>query len=94
MKMWPLPIGDLYMAGHSSVETLKNWKYRRSGDLAQADVRLITAHLKSHGRMLWEFANGIDHSKVQAEQTEAKGIGNSTTLSTDARTFEEVKRSV
>ncbi|MCU6748229.1 MULTISPECIES: Y-family DNA polymerase [Lachnospiraceae] len=91
VKMWPLPIGDLYMAGHSSVETLKKLEIQTIGDLAQADVRLITAHLKSHGRMLWEFANGIDHSKVQAEQTEAKGIGNSTTLSTDARTFEEVK---
>lgn len=91
VKMWPLPIHELYMAGRSSVETLKKLEIQTIGDLARADVRLITAHLKSHGRMLWEFANGIDHSKVQAEQTEAKGIGNSTTLSSDARTFEEVK---
>lgn len=91
VKMWPLPIGDLFMAGRSSVETLKKLEIYTIGDLAQADLNLIMLHLKSHGKMLWEFANGIDHSSVQSEQTEAKGIGNSTTLSEDASTYEEVQ---
>ncbi len=26
VKMWPLPIGELFMAGSSSVETMKSWK--------------------------------------------------------------------
>lgn len=91
VKMWPLPIGELYMAGHSSVETLKKLEIETIGDLAQSDPALIALHLKSHGKMLWEFANGIDHSVVQSEQTEAKGIGNSTTLSEDARTYEEAQ---
>ena len=60
------------------------------GALAQADPDLISLHLKSHGRMLWEFANGIGTSTVQSEPEEAKGIGNSTTLREDARTMEEV----
>ena len=77
VKMWPLPIGELYMAGHSSVEILKKLEILTIGDLAQADPRLITLHLKSHGQMLWEFANGIDHSSVQSQQAEAKGVGNS-----------------
>ena len=42
--------------------------------------------------MLWEFANGIDHSEVQPEQSEAKGVGNSTTLSEDAATVEEAMK--
>ena len=92
VKMWPLPIGELYMAGRSSVETLKKLEIQTIGDLAQADPKLIALHLKSHGKMLWEFANGIDHSLVQSEQTEAKGIGNSTTLSEDARTLEEIQQ--
>lgn len=79
------------MAGRSSVETLKKLEIYTIGDLAQADLNLIMLHLKSHGKMLWEFANGIDHSSVQSEQTEAKGIGNSTTLSEDASTYEEVQ---
>ena len=92
VKMWPLPIGELYMAGHSSVETLKKLEIQTIGDLAQADPKLIALHLKSHGKMLWEFANGIDHSLVQSEQTEAKGIGNSTTLAEDAVTYEEAEK--
>ena len=90
VKMWPLPIGELYMAGRSSVETLKKLEINTIGDLAQADPELIALHLKSHGKMLWEFANGRGRDVVQAEPEEAKGIGNSTTLRADAETEEEV----
>lgn len=92
LKMWPLPIGELFMAGHSSVETMKKLEINTIGDLAKMDVKLIELHLKSHGRMLWNFANGIDDSQVQSKRSEAKGIGNSTTLSEDATTYEEVQR--
>ena len=88
-KMWPLPVSDLFMAGGSSVEVLKKLEIQTIGDLAKADVKLIELHLKSHGKRLWEFANGIDDSVVESEKTEAKGIGNSTTLSKDATTTEE-----
>lgn len=91
MKMWPLPVGELYMAGHSSVEVLKKLEILTIGDLVQADPELLVLHLKSHGQMLWEFANGIDHSSVQPQQTEAKGVGNSTTLSEDAETLEQIR---
>lgn len=30
VKMWPLPIGELYMAGRSSVATLEKWRFARS----------------------------------------------------------------
>lgn len=83
VKMWPLPISELYMAGHSSVAVMQKLEIRTIGDLAKADSALLELHLKSHGRLLWEFANGIDHSEVQSEQMEAKGIGNSTTLPRD-----------
>ena len=82
-------ISDLYMAGRSSVEVLKKLEINTIGDLAQADLKLIMLHLKSHGKMLWEFANGIGTDLVQAEPEQAKGIGNSTTLSEDAETYED-----
>lgn len=91
VKMWPLPVGELYMAGKSSVEVLKKLEINTIGDLAQADLKLIMLHLKSHGKMLWEFANGIGTSIVRSEPDEAKGIGNSTTLSEDAATMEEIR---
>ena len=92
VKMWPLPINELFMAGKSSVDTMKKLEINTIGDLAKADPALIELHLKSHGRMLWNFANGIDDSQVQSKPLEAKGIGNSTTLSEDAATYEEVQK--
>ena len=92
LKMWSLPIGELFMAGRSSVEALKKLEIDTIGELANADLGLIELHLKSHGKMLWDFANGIDHSEVQPEQSEAKGVGNSTTLSEDAATVEEAMK--
>lgn len=91
-KMWPLPISELYMAGRSSVEVLRKLEIRTIGELAKADPNLLELHLKSHGRTLWEFANGIDHEKVRRGHVENKGIGNSTTLEKDVVTAEEAKK--
>ena len=83
-KMWPLPISSLFMCGKSSVDELRKLEILTIGDLACADPEIISLHLKSHGRLLWEFANGIDDSKVEPIRPDAKGIGNSTTLAKDA----------
>ena len=91
VKMWPLPVAELYMAGHSSVEILRKLGIFTIGELAVMDPRLLEPHLKSHGRRLWEFANGIGNAAVEPEPGEAKGIGNSTTLSKDAVTEDEAK---
>lgn len=93
-KMWPLPLSELYMAGRSSVETLKKLEIRTIGDLANTDPALIELHLKTHGRMLWEFANGMDESGVQTVRAEAKGIGNSTTLPEDITEPEEAYKTL
>lgn len=90
-KMWPLPVGELYMAGKSTVKTLEKLEIKTIGDLARADVKIVELHLKSHGRKLWELANGMDDSVVELEKAEAKGIGNSTTLPKDLETEEEAK---
>ena len=91
-KMWPLPLSALYMCGRSSVEALHNLGILTIGDLAKSDPQIIVSHLKSHGKMLWEFANGIDDSAVVTTPAEAKGIGNSTTLSRDALTVEDIRK--
>ena len=92
VKMWHLPVSELYMAGKSSVEVLHKLEIRTIGELAKADPELLELHLKSHGRTLWEFANGIDSNKVVRDHVEMKGIGNSTTLSKDVTTEEEAKK--
>lgn len=92
VKMWPLPVSELYMAGRSSVEVLQKLEIRTIGELAKADPNLLELHLKSHGRTLWNFANGKEGSKVIREHVENKGIGNSTTLPRDATTEAEAKK--
>lgn len=90
-KMWPLPISSLFMCGRSSQETLKKLGITTIGDLACSDKELILYHLKSHGKLLWEYANGIDSSAVQYISSPAKGIGNSTTLPKDVSNINELR---
>ena len=73
----------------SSAEALRKLGILTIGDLAHSDPEILQAHLKSHGQTLWEYANGIDASSIVAEPVKMKGIGNSTTLTTDAVTKEE-----
>ena len=87
-KMWPLPVDDLYMVGHSSANRLKSLGIRTIGELAATDLTYLTQEFKSHGKLMWEYANGIADDKVQSVSREAKGIGNSTTLSEDVTTTE------
>ena len=88
-KLWPLPVSDLFMCGHSSCETLRKLGIRTIGQLAAADPDILEAHLKSHGITLWKFANGADESRVETRQERAKGVGNSTTLASDVLTRED-----
>ena len=88
-KMWPLSVHQLYMCGRSSVETLRNLEILTIGDLALSDPSIISLHLKSHGLMLWEFANGKDASWVDSSPSPTKGIGNSTTLERNITSYED-----
>lgn len=90
-KMWPLPVGDLYMCGRSSQDYLYKLGIRTIGDLARFDKDILSQNLKSHGSMLHDFANGIDDSDICTVHERLKGIGNSTTLSHDLTSREEAK---
>ena len=90
-KMWPLPISSLFMCGRSSQETLRKLGITTIGDLARCDKNVLLYHLKSHGQLLWEYANGIDSSGICEAPAPAKGIGNSTTMTKDAVTIEEMR---
>lgn len=91
-KMWPLPVRELFMVGKAAAATLEKLDIHTIGDLAQMDVKILESHMKSHGRLIWEYANGIDGSPVQTEESELKGVGNSTTLARDAETSQDAKK--
>lgn len=88
-KLWPLPIDSLHMCGKSSAGILKKMGIRTIGDLAKTDKAMAESWLKSHGRLLWEYANGVDDSIVISQPARAKGVGNSTTISHDVTTAKE-----
>ena len=88
-KMWPLPVSELYMVGKSSAAALKKLDIHTIGDLALMDRQIVTSHMKSHGQLIWEYANGIDNTPVLTEAADAKCVGNSTTLPRDLTTRQE-----
>ncbi len=91
-KMWPLPIDDLFMLGRSSAAKLKEMGIDTIGDLAQYDVQILMKRFKSHGKLMWEFANGLDTSEVSFQSRDAKSISSSTVLSYDYSNREECVR--
>ena len=90
-KMWPLSVSELFMLGRRTVPKLQNMQIRTIGDLAKTDKELLSKKFGKHGIMMWEYANGIDSSVVEPNPAQAKGIGNSTTMPTDALSIEDMK---
>ena len=94
-KLWPLPISNLFMAGKSSCAKLESLGIKTIGDLANYDKNKLIGLLKSQGKMLHEYANGIDDSPVENKYDDRKGIGFSKTLEDDidnkARLYEELR---
>lgn len=82
-KMWILPVGELFFVGKSTVKKLNDLGIITIGDLAKTDVELIKQHLKKHGEVIYNFANGYDTSILSNEEVKNKGYGNSTTISFD-----------
>lgn len=91
-KMWPLPVSDLFMVGKRSAARLEELGIHTIVELAHASPDFLETQFKSQGRMMWEHANGIDHSPLSLEDHELKGIGNSTTLAADAVTAAQAKQ--
>lgn len=86
-KMWPLPVGRLFLVGHATQKQLKDLGIHTIGDLAKSSPELLYSHLKKQGRTIWNYANGIDSRPVEAQPADAKCYGNETTLPEDVTDF-------
>ena len=82
-KMWPLNVADLFMIGKRTSLKLHELGINTIYDLAHADYQMLTRHFKSMAKMMIEYANGIDNSKVEGEYDEPKSISASTVLPFD-----------
>ncbi len=72
-----------FFVGKSTVKKLNDLGIYTIGDLAKTDVAILKAHLKKHGEVIHDFANGIDSSVISQEEVKNKGLGNSTTIAFD-----------
>lgn len=91
-KMWKLPVGDLFFVGRATNKKLANMGIHTIGELANTNPMLLKSHLKKHGEIIWNFANGIDTQSVIEEPVPNKGYGNSTTISFDVTDAETAKK--
>lgn len=91
-KMWELPVEDLFMVGRATVEKLHGYGIHTIKDLAHTDPEFLKKRLKSHGLLIWNYANGRDYSPVRDNRDILiKGIGNSTTMAFDVDNLREAK---
>lgn len=82
-KMWPLAVSDLFFVGRATERKLHTLGIHTIGQLAKTDIEFLRYHLKKHGEVIWQFANGMDVSVVQSSPEKNKGYGNSTTIPFD-----------
>ena len=92
MKMWTLPVSELFMIGKKSLPALYKIHVKTIGDLAKQDKQLLMKRFGKHGLMMWEYANGIDKSEVHYWEEKPKGIGNSVTLPRDLAEKEKIEK--
>lgn len=82
-KLWPLPVGELFLVGPSTAKKLNTFGISTIEDLARADLNFIRTHFKKHGETIWNYANGIDDSPIEKQEPENKSYGNSITIHFD-----------
>ena len=91
-KMWPLPVGELFMVGRATAPKLQRLNIMTIGDLAHADDKVLAYHLKSYGKMIKGLAWGIEGTDVSENfRPPMKGLGNSTTIPFDVDTLREAR---
>lgn len=89
-KMWPLPVDDLFMVGRATKSKLDKLNINTIGELANFDIGILESIFKSHGKVIYNYANGIEESSVRKyNYINVKGIGNSTTIAWDVTSKEE-----
>lgn len=93
-KMWPLGVSELFMVGKKTSDKLELLGIKTIGDLARTDVKFLTKHFKSYGLVMWEYANGIDNSKVINEYDANKCISVSETFEVDVDNINRLKKTL
>ena len=90
-KMWPLPVGELFMVGKKTSEILNGININTIGELAKADIKLLEKHFKNHAKDLKKSAMGIDEGKVEPRKDSTTSISTTETLPYDYTDEDKLK---
>lgn len=78
----PLPVRRLHGVGPATERALAELGVETVGDLRARSKEELAARFGRHGRLLWEFARGIDEREVTTHR-ERKSLGAETTFPRD-----------
>ena len=92
MKLWSLPVKEMYGVGGKTAEKLNQMGIQTIGELAGSDINRIVKTFGKFGTEIHLHARGIDNSPVLAHRADdLKSIGRSTTLPVDISDIEKAK---
>lgn len=90
--LWPHPVEEMFGVGSRMRAHLFRLGIRTIGDLAKTPLSVLKKRWGVNGIVLWQTANGIDHSPVSVTTHELqKAIGHQMTLPRDYGTKEEIE---
>ena len=91
-KIWPLPADEMIYVGRATIKKLNQRGIYTIGDLANFDPELLRHTLGKNGEMIWQFANGLDISRVCHKDfvSPVKSLGHGITCNADLINNREV----
>lgn len=94
--LYPLPAGELFTVGRKAAAKLKSVGISTIGDIAEMGEGILESLLGVQGKVIFQYANGYDYSKVNHFQYRDayKSIGNGMTFKTDLKTWADVRTCV
>ena len=94
--VFPLPVGDLFLAGKKTVEELAKIGVITIGDLASCSKDILVRRFGKMGEQLYINANGMDDSPVAAagEGESVKSVGNGFTFKRDLVSGDDIQVAV
>lgn len=92
----PLPVSSLLYVGRKAEQALNKLFIYTIGDLANSDEDLIISRLGKTGKLIHEYANGIDDTPVKSinEADPIKSVGNGMTFKRDLQGLSDITISV
>jgi len=87
--LWPLPIERLWGVGKQTQKTLNAMGIQTIGELAKYPLEILHKHLGSHGRHLYNLANGIDEREVYVDDS-IKSVSHEHTFEEDVSDHDKI----